>query len=294
LDRAADGPGLVLEREVDALWGAGIGWPGFVKISDAPEGARFITPSAAQIKQILVRHPHLKPMSVPAGTYKGQNRQIDSVGLWSLILVRPDLPEEVAYRLARAIHRGEGAMAKRLKQGRYTTVENTLAQVPAERLHTGAALYDREGWSQKLVTIADARAKSAEVIDTGTPGDSPGDILVFDQPLLDSRYRPLGNNSGTCIRIRIAHSFQCQWTLTFADGSVQVAGREFDQGTSRIAVVGGTGRYAGISGEMTSVNNDDGTFTQTLYYRIPSNASGAASVLSGTGRPQYPPAETVR
>ncbi|MFQ5642309.1 MAG: dirigent protein [Thiogranum sp.] len=119
-----------------------------------------------------------------------------------------------------------------------------------------------------LVTIADARTDKAQLIDTGAPGDSAGDILVFDQPLLDESFRNIGNNSGTCIRTRPGHSFQCQWTLTLADGSIQVAGREFDQGTSTISIIGGTGSYAGISGDMASVNNNDGTFTQTLRYRL--------------------------
>lgn len=144
LDKAADGPRLVLEKKVAALWGAGIGWPGFVKVANSAQGARFIPPSSQQIKQILARHPHLKTMSVPAGTYKGQNQQIDSVGLWSLILVRPDLPDDVVFRLARAIHQGEKALAKRLKQGRYTTAQNTVEQVPIDRLHSGALRYYRE------------------------------------------------------------------------------------------------------------------------------------------------------
>ena len=144
LDKAADGPRLVLERKVESLWGAGIGWPGFVKVANGPAGARFIAPSAAQIKQILVKHPHLKTMSVPAGTYKGQDTQIDSVGLWSLILVRPDLSDELVYRLARALHQGEKALAERLKQGRYTTAQNTVSQVPLERLHSGAKRYLEE------------------------------------------------------------------------------------------------------------------------------------------------------
>jgi hypothetical protein len=75
------------------------------------------------------------------------------------------------------------------------------------------------------------------------------------------------NNSGICIRTRIGHSFQCQWTLTLEDGTIQVAGREFDQGASNITITGGTGNYAGITGNMTSVNNNDGTFTQNLHYR---------------------------
>lgn len=119
-----------------------------------------------------------------------------------------------------------------------------------------------------LVTIADARIHQAARIDTGAPGDSPGDILTFDQPLLDEQGEPIGNNSGSCVRTRVGHSFQCQWTLTLKQGSIQVAGREREQGRSAIAIVGGTGQYAGITGEMESVNNGDGTFTQTLRYRI--------------------------
>jgi len=118
------------------------------------------------------------------------------------------------------------------------------------------------------MTIADARIDTAKIIDTGESGDSVGDILVFDQPLLDEHHKNIGNNSGTCIRTRVGHSFQCQWTLDFDNGSIQVAGHEFDQGTSAISIVGGTGKYSGITGDMKSVNNNDGTFTQILTYRI--------------------------
>ncbi len=121
---------------------------------------------------------------------------------------------------------------------------------------------------QTMITIADARTHAAKVIDTGTPGDSVGDILAFDQPLLNEHSDTIGNNSGTCIRTRTGHSVQCQWTLTLETGSIQVAGREFERGASDISIVGGTGSYAGITGYMKSVNNEDGTFTQTLYYRI--------------------------
>lgn len=126
-----------------------------------------------------------------------------------------------------------------------------------------------QGTQKTWVTIADARANPARFIDSGEAGDSPGDILVFDQPLLDENMNTIGINSGTCVRTRVDLSFQCQWTLTFDNGgSIQVAGREFDQGTSIISIVGGTAQYSGISGEMESTNNNDGTFTQTLRYRI--------------------------
>ncbi len=121
---------------------------------------------------------------------------------------------------------------------------------------------------QTLVTIADARVNTAQYIDTGETGDSVGDILVFDQPLLDKDMKEIGNNSGTCVRTLVGHSSQCQWTLALENGNIQVSGRELDQGTSIVSIVGGTGIYSGISGEMESTNNNDGTFTQTLHYWI--------------------------
>lgn len=143
LDKAGDGPRMVLDKQVASLWGAGIGWPGFVKVANEA-AARFIAPSPAQVKLILSKHPHLKKMSIPAGTYRGQDTQIDSVGLWSLILVRHDLPDDVVFRLARAINQGENELSKRLKQGAYTTAKNTVEQVRASRLHPGAATYYRK------------------------------------------------------------------------------------------------------------------------------------------------------
>jgi TRAP transporter TAXI family solute receptor len=144
LDKAGDGPRMVLDGSVAALWGAGIGWPGFVSIADSEAGARFIPPSAEQVQQILARHSHLRPMSIPANTYHGQDRRVDSVGLWSLIMIHPDVSDDIAYRLARAIHRGEQAMAKRLPQGRFTTAANAVREVPASRLHQGAVRYYQE------------------------------------------------------------------------------------------------------------------------------------------------------
>jgi len=124
---------------------------------------------------------------------------------------------------------------------------------------------------QSLVTIADARNNPAQFIDIGETGDSVGDILIFDQPLLDEKMKVIGNNSGSCIRTLVEHSFQCQWTLTFRSeaqemGTIQVAGREHDKGTSTISIVGGTGKFSGITGVMESTNNNDGTFTQVLSY----------------------------
>lgn len=145
LEKAGDGPNWVLEGKVAALWGGGIGWPGFTAVAAGPAGARFIAPDAADIERIRARQPQLRPMTVPAGTYRGQDAPIHSLGLWSYVLARADLPDDVAYRLMRAIHRGEARLATRLDQGRYTTACNTAREVPdSALLHPGTARYLRE------------------------------------------------------------------------------------------------------------------------------------------------------
>jgi len=80
LDRAGDGPAMVLDRRVAALWGGGLGWPGFGAVAGAPGGARFIAPGSDEIARILAKHAFLKPMTVPAGAYPGLDAPLPSVG----------------------------------------------------------------------------------------------------------------------------------------------------------------------------------------------------------------------
>ncbi len=68
LDRAGDGPAMVLDGRAAALWGAGSGWPGFTTMAKSPGGARFIAPDADEIARIRIKHSFLKPLTVPAGS----------------------------------------------------------------------------------------------------------------------------------------------------------------------------------------------------------------------------------
>ena len=145
LDHAGDGPAMVLDGRVAALWGAGIGWPGFTALARSPGGARFIAPNADEIARIRAKHAFLKPMTVPAGSYPNQNTPIESLGSWAFVLARPDLPDDVAYRLARTLHGAEAAFCKKLAQACETTAANTVAAAPdMELIHPGVMKYFRE------------------------------------------------------------------------------------------------------------------------------------------------------
>jgi TRAP transporter TAXI family solute receptor len=145
LDRAGDGPAMVLDGRAAALWGAGIGWPGFTAMAVSPGGARFIAPDAAEIARIRTKHTFLKPLTVPAGSYPSQNAPINALGSWSFILTRADLPDDVAYRLAKSLHGAESALCKKLAQACETTAANTVAAAPnPELIHPGVMKYFRE------------------------------------------------------------------------------------------------------------------------------------------------------
>jgi TRAP transporter TAXI family solute receptor len=145
LDRAGDGPAMVLDGRAAALWGAGIGWPGFTTMAQSPGGARFIAPDADEIARIRARHSFLKPLTVPANSYPGQTAPINSMGSWSFILVRANLPDDVAYHLARTLHGIEAKFCEKLAQACETTAANTVAAAPdISLIHPGVLKYLKE------------------------------------------------------------------------------------------------------------------------------------------------------
>lgn len=145
LDRAGDGPAMVQDGRVAALWGAGLGWPGFKAMADSASGARFIAPDAGEIARIQAKHSFLKPMTVASGSYPNQTEPIRSLGSWSFVLARADLDDETAYRLARTLHGAEAAFGARLSQARETTAVNTIAAAPnLDLVHPGVLKYFRE------------------------------------------------------------------------------------------------------------------------------------------------------
>lgn len=139
LPRAGDGPGRVRSGAVAALWGGGLRWPGFTALADDPAGARFLAPSPEAVARLVAERPSLRRMRVPAGTFRGQDAPLDTVGSWSLILARPGLSPEVAERLVRAMDRARDALARATGQGTGGDPRNLAEAVPAAWLDPGTA-----------------------------------------------------------------------------------------------------------------------------------------------------------
>jgi hypothetical protein len=101
-------------------------------------------------------------------------------------------------------------------------------------------------------------------------GDEPklsnGDQLTFTADLIDGSGRDVGDLDATCtVTASTTGSFddsraQCLGTADVPGGTLvlTVGGKAFGTGTTRGAVVGGTGDYAGATGSFTS-SDESGT-----------------------------------
>ena len=88
LDRAGDGPAMVQDGRAAALWGAGIGWPGFAAVASSPGGARFIAPDAGR-DRAHPRQAYVPQAADGAGRQLSEPDRADRLGrLWSFILTR--------------------------------------------------------------------------------------------------------------------------------------------------------------------------------------------------------------
>jgi uncharacterized protein len=140
LEKAADGPPMLMDGRAEALWGAGVGWPAFTNL--AKQGGRFIVPNSTEIETVLKKNPALQPNTLPAKSYPGQDQPLASVGSWSYVMANKNLNEDTAYLLGRAVHWAEAPLAARLEQARETTLANTVTAAPRrELIHPGVLKY---------------------------------------------------------------------------------------------------------------------------------------------------------
>ena len=87
--------------------------------------------------------------------------------------------------------------------------------------------------------------------DTGTTGDSAGDILTFANEVFNAEDKvKIGTDQGVCFRTVPGKAYECFWTVNLKKGQITVEGPFLDSGDSVLAITGGTGEYAVAQGEM--------------------------------------------
>jgi TRAP transporter TAXI family solute receptor len=86
------------------------------------------------------RFPAYSRYAIPAGTYNGVARDVQALGIWSAVVVHPDLPAALAYELTCTIYRDRDALLKVSRVAEAMTIDN-IHRLPAVPLHEGTQAY---------------------------------------------------------------------------------------------------------------------------------------------------------
>ena len=74
LDRAGDGPAMVMDGRAAALWGGGTGWPGFTAVAKGRRAPASSCRTRTGIARIRAKQRSCKTLTVPANSFPGQTR----------------------------------------------------------------------------------------------------------------------------------------------------------------------------------------------------------------------------
>ena len=116
---------------------------------------------------------------------------------------------------------------------------------------TSAVLSCSPALAAEQLTVVE-HAKSDATAHIGSKPDNRGDVLTWTNDVFDAANKvKVGTDQGFCVRVAVGSAYECSWTTTLAGGQIMVEGPFYDAGDSVLAVTGGTGKYAGVGGQVT-------------------------------------------
>ena len=113
------------------------------EVFNMPGGARFLNFEPEVIDTLLKEIPYLKPAVRPAGTYKGQTKDLHSVGSPYVLVVTEDFPEDLAYQIAKVLDENYDEWVNIAANVKGSTLEATVKNAYAP-LHSGVVKYAKE------------------------------------------------------------------------------------------------------------------------------------------------------
>ncbi len=130
-------------RAIDVtLMSSGLPNPGIMDIATSQEIT--LVPIEGDLLKILDKEtPFFVPALIPKGTYKGQDRDVSSVGIPNFLIVRADLDEKTVYEITKAMFENLDRLVQAHAAAKGIKLENATKGLPVP-LHPGAAKYYRE------------------------------------------------------------------------------------------------------------------------------------------------------
>lgn len=128
---------------IDAFaFAAGVPIAAYTEI-EAQRPVRFFTFTPAEIATLKKKMPELSDAVIPKGTYKTLNEDHKTVGVFNFFIVHKDMPEDLAYRITKAVLENNATLVKGHSAGKETVIDNWNRNgfLP---FHAGAVKYYKE------------------------------------------------------------------------------------------------------------------------------------------------------
>jgi TRAP transporter TAXI family solute receptor len=105
-------------------------------------GIRLLSFTPEARARIAAEYPFFKPVTIPAGTYRGQDEDVATIGVDNLLVVSADAPDDLAYEMTRIFFESLPELARtHATAAEIDPVSIVSAPIP---LHPGAERYYRE------------------------------------------------------------------------------------------------------------------------------------------------------
>lgn len=120
---------------------AGIPYPPAIELS-ATFDIRVIGIERKDAEILIAKYPYLSIGSIPAGTYKGQDKPVETLTIWNAMIAKKDLPDDFIYTIVKTTFENQPALIATHKSSVDTIPENIKhINLP---LHLGALKYYKE------------------------------------------------------------------------------------------------------------------------------------------------------
>lgn len=138
-----EGANAVRDGTLDVAFAiGGVPFGGFLDLSQTKD-ARLIPMEDEYVKKFLEKYPMYFKTDIPANTYKGQDTPVQTVGVKCLFIINAKAPDELAYKVTKAIWENMDIMHAGHAATKSMTKEFVASDLPVP-LHPGAEKYWRE------------------------------------------------------------------------------------------------------------------------------------------------------
>lgn len=103
----------------------------------------FVPLEGAKADEVIAKFPYLVKDSIPANTYKGQDKDVPTLSVQAILVANKDMPDDVAYKLTKTLFENIGDVAKAHNKGAEIVLEKAADGVTIP-FHPGAEKYLRE------------------------------------------------------------------------------------------------------------------------------------------------------